>query len=147
MLSGCDIIRGKVVRKASKGAHQSRWRGTNSHLYHRPSSWPTSRSAYNSTHCLIDQGIAWPDHRTENPIDKHQLKKSDDYNDQTDDSFGGQPIGSREALNTEKCEMPALSKSWETTQPRPQHVTSTCCLQHITDVATAGLGKTHCILF
>ncbi|KFY91665.1 hypothetical protein V500_04535 [Pseudogymnoascus sp. VKM F-4518 (FW-2643)] len=77
------------------------------------------------------------------PLIYFDSRKSDDYNDETDDSFGGGPIGSREALNTEKCEMSVLGKSWVTSQPRPQHVMSTCCLQHITDVATAGLGQTH----
>ncbi|KFY90814.1 hypothetical protein V498_05812 [Pseudogymnoascus sp. VKM F-4517 (FW-2822)] len=65
---------------------------------------------------------------------------SDDYNDETYDSFGRGPIGSWEASNTEKCEMSVLGTSWVTAQPRPQHVMSTSCLQPTTDVAAAGLG-------
>ncbi|KFY18500.1 hypothetical protein V493_08568 [Pseudogymnoascus sp. VKM F-4281 (FW-2241)] len=62
---------------------------------------------------------------------------------ETDDSLGGGPIGLRESLNTEKCEMPVLGTSWRTAQPRPQHAMRICCLRHITDRAAAGLGQTH----
>lgn len=75
------------------------------------------------------------------PLIYFESRRSDNYNDETYDSFGGGPIGLREALNTEKCEMSVLGRSWVTTQPRPQHVMSTSCLQHTTDVAAAGLGS------